>query len=182
MLHIVVPEMEFFNESTNEFFSIKEQKLSLEHSLVSISKWEAKWKKAFIGTPEKTREEILDYIRCMTITQNVNPLVYEALTSENIKAVCDYIDDPMTATKFNDSRKTSGRVKSKIVTSEEIYYQMIANNIPPEYQKWHINRLITLIRVCQIKGDKPKKMKKSEVAKQNAAINEARRKKMNSKG
>ncbi len=180
MLYITVPATELFDEASGEFISIKEQTLQLEHSLVSLSKWESKWNKSFLSKAEKTEEETIDYIKCMTITQNVKPEVYKCLTRSNMKEINDYISAPMTATSFFeiDEKKTN---KEKI-TSELIYYWMIALNIPFECQKWHLNRLLTLIRVCNVKNAPPKKVSKGEMINKYAAINAARRKKLNSKG
>lgn len=180
MLRITVPAAEYFDESRQMFIQKKEQTLQLEHSLVSLSKWEAKWKKAFLGKEEKTLEETLDYIRCMTITQNVDPEVYTRLTNANIKEINEYIGDPMTATTFR--KDNPGHPSRETITSELVYYWMIANNIPPEYQKWHLNRLLTLIRVCTIKNTPLKKRGKSEIMRQNAALNAARRKKLGTTG
>lgn len=179
MLLITVPGKELFDEATGEFFYIKEQILQLEHSLVSISKWESKWCKPFIHTTDKTYEEVIDYIKCMTITQNVNPLVYRCLTLDNVEEINKYINAPMTATTFSNY---NGRKNREIITSEILYYQMITLGIPFECQKWHLNRLITLIEVCSIKNQPPKKMSKNEIASRNAALNAARRKRLNSKG
>ena len=180
MLRITVPAAEYFDESRQMFIQKKEQTLQLEHSLVSLSKWEAKWKKAFLGKEEKTLEETLDYIRCMTITQNVDPEVYTRLTNANIKEINEYIGDPMTATTYR--KENPGHPSRETITSELVYYWMIANNIPPEYQKWHLNRLLTLIRVCTIKNTPTKKRGKSEIMRQNAALNAARRKKLGTTG
>lgn len=178
MLNIVVPDQEFFNEETQEFFTLKGQTLQLEHSLVSLSKWESKWNKPFLSKNEKTSKETIDYIRCMTITQNVKPYIYDMLTNENILDINKYIDSPMTATTFNVQNTPS----REIVTSEIIYYWMISLNIPLECQKWHLNRLLTLIRVCNLKNVPSKKMSKKEIMSRNAALNAARRKKLNTKG
>lgn len=180
MLQIVIPAREYWDELKQEFVNSKEQTLQLEHSLVSLSKWESKWCKPFISKEPKTTEETLDYVKCMTLTQNVKPEVYSRLTDENIKQINNYIDAPMTATTFSeDSNKKPNRER---VTSELVYYWMIANNIPPEYQKWHLNRLLTLIRVCNIKNQPPKKMSKRDIMSRNAALNAARRKQYNTKG
>ena len=168
-----------FNEKTGEFFNTKEQTLQLEHSLVSLSKWEAKWNKAFLTKEQKTPEQVLDYIRCMTITQNVDPNIYNALTDENIEAINKYIEAPMTATSFYDK---GGKKSNETVTSELIYYWMIALNVPMECQRWHLNRLLTLIRVCNIKNTPPKKMNKRDLMSRNAALNAARRSKLNTRG
>lgn len=180
MLVITIPATEMFDENKQEFFTLEEQKLQLEHSLVSLSKWESKWCKAFLTKNEKTIEETLDYIRCMTITQNVDPSVYSRLTRSNIEEINNYIAAPMTATTFNENGQKSNN--REIVTSELIYYWMIALNIPMECQKWHLNRLLTLIRVCNIKNTPPKKMSKRDIASRNASLNAARRKKLNTKG
>ena len=180
MLRITIPAAELWDEVNQEFVSTKEQTLQLEHSLVSLSKWESKWNKAFLGKQEKTNAETLDYVRCMTITQNVKPDVYRCLTSENINQINDYIDAPMTATHFSNEQQ--GGVNRETVTSELIYYWMIALNIPFECQKWHLNRLLTLIKVCNIKNTPPKKMSRQQIMSRNAALNAARRKQMNSRG
>lgn len=179
MLKITVPSVEMFDNKTQTFFSIEEQTLELEHSLVSISKWESKWCKSFISTNNKTAEEILDYIKCMTLNDNVDPNVYKCLTKSNITDIDNYIYAPMTATTFHDERP-SGR--KPIVTSELIYYWMIASNIPMECQLWHLNRLLTLIRVCSIKSGSSKKMSKKEIANKYASLNAARKQKLNTKG
>lgn len=181
MLQITIPaSVDLWDELNQEFVSMKEQTLQLEHSLVSLSKWESKWHKPFFSKTEKTLEETLDYIRCMTITPNIDSTVYLRLTPENIAQINGYIEDPMTAETFvSDNKKTPSR---EIITSEVIYYWMIANNIPFECQKWHINRLIALIRVCGERNAPPKKMSKKEIMSRNAALNAQRRAKLNSKG
>lgn len=180
MLRITIPAQELWDSDKQEFIYTKEQVLQLEHSLVSVSKWEAKWCKTFLSKKEKTYEETVDYIKCMTITQNVNPDVYNYLTEENMKEINNYISAPMTATWFSDER--TGSANNEQVTSELIYYWMIALNVPFECQKWHLNRLLTLIRVCNIKNKPPKKMSKSEIMSRNAALNAARRKQLGTKG
>lgn len=182
MLEIYVPDSETFDESTSEFHSIKGQTLQLEHSLLSISKWESKWHKPFIDNNDKTTEEILDYIKCMTLNKNVDPNLYYVLTEENVKAVNDYINDPMTATTINEVGKKRGSGNGERVTSELIYYWMIALNIPVEFQKWHLNRLMMLIRVCSIKNEPGKKMSKSEILRSNKALNASRRQRLGTKG
>ena len=180
MLTITVPAGELFNEQTREFIKTKEQTLQLEHSLVSLSKWESKWCKAFLSKNEKTLEETIDYIKCMTITQNVNPNVYNFLSKSNIEEINKYIDSPMTATTFYNDKQQGG--SKETITSELIYYWMISQNIPMECQKWHLNRLLTLIRVCNVKNTPPKKMSKRDTASRYATLNAARRKQLNSKG
>ena len=180
MLRITVPAAEFFDETSEEFVYKKAIELQLEHSLVSISKWESKWNKAFLGKQEKTNAELSDYIRCMTLTQNVDPEVYSRLSESNYADINAYIEAPMTATRFYEEKQTS---KGKdTVTSELIYYWMIACGIPVEFQKWHLNRLLTLIRVCDLKNNPPKKHSRRELLSRHAALNAARRKKYNSKG
>lgn len=180
MLTITIPATEEFNEITGEFITTREQALQLEHSLISISKWESKWCKAFLGKQEKTSEEIIDYVKCMTLNKSVSDDVYGCLTQANINAINDYIGAPMTATYF--STNETGKKNNEIITSELIYYWMIALQIPFECQKWHINRLLTLIRVCNIKNSPPKKMSKRDIMSRNAKLNAARRKQMNTKG
>ena len=180
MLKLTIPAVELWDEVKEEFvIAEKEQTLTLEHSLVSLSKWESKWCKPFLSKEDKTHEETIDYIKCMTITQNIDESIYDRLTSSNIEAVMDYISAPMTATTFSGQTKKGGR---EIVTSEIIYCSMIALNIPMECQKWHLNKLLTLIRVCDIKNTPPKKMSKREVINKYAELNAARKKQFNSSG
>lgn len=181
MLKLVIPETEYWDEEKNEFVYKKEQTLQLEHSLVSLSKWESKWNKAFLGKQEKTDEEIVDYIRCMTLTQNVDPEVYYRLTPKNYEEINAYIEAPMTATTITQDKQ---RAKNRdVVTSELIYYWMISYNIPVDIcQKWHLNRLLTLIQVCNVKNEPPKKRSKRELWSRQAAINAANRAKYGSKG
>lgn len=180
MLQITIPAVEQWDEEKQEFVNTKEQTLQLEHSLISLSKWESKWCKAFLTKEEKTFEETLDYIKCMTLTKNVDPNVYNYLTNKNVEEINSYIEAPMTATYFSQDK--SGRISREQVTAELIYYWMIAFNIPFECQKWHLNRLLTLIKVCDVKNTPPKKRSAKEIMSQNAALNAARRKKFNTKG
>jgi len=181
MLCITVPAVEKWDEVKEEFVIVeKAQQLCMEHSLVSLSKWESKWCKAFLNTKEKSDDEILDYIKCMTINKGVDDSVYERLSRHNIEDITQYIQAPMTATHFSQDR--SGKTSRETITSELIYYWMIALNIPFECQKWHINRLLTLIRVCNIKNQPPKKMSKRDIMSRNAALNAARRQQLNTKG
>ena len=181
MLTITIPATEAFDEMKGEFISVKEQTLQLEHSLISISKWESKWCKAFLGKQEKTPEEILDYVKCMTLNPNVSDDVYHCLTPENVKEINDYIAAPMTATCFNEDK--GGKSGRETVTAELIYYWMISLQIPFDpCQKWHLNRLLTLVRVCNVKNAPPKKMSKRDIMSRNAKLNAARRQQFNSKG
>lgn len=176
MLLITIPPVEIWDEQRQEFINFKGQCLRLEHSLVSLSKWESNWGKPFLTKKEKTYEETIDYIRCMTITQNVDSDAYRFITNENIRQVDSYINASMTATTFSAENK-QGRPSREQVTAELIYYWMIALNIPFECQKWHLNRLFTLIRACEIKNRPPKKRSKKDLLKHHAAVNAARRKK-----
>lgn len=180
MLKISIPDNEIWDEANQEFITIRGCELSLEHSLVSISKWEQKWCKAFLGKNEKTKEETIDYVRCMTLTPNVDPNVYIGLSRDIVKQINDYITAPMTATVFSE-QKTSGGNR-EVLTSEVIYCNMILLNVPFECQKWHLNRLLTLLKVCDIKSQPPKKMGKRELMNRNAALNAARRKQFGTKG
>ncbi len=180
MLRIVIPSAELWDEEHQEFIHTKEQTLQLEHSLVSLSKWESKWCKFFLTKQEKTIEETIDYIKCMTLTQNVDPKVYNYLTNENIEEINRYIEAPMTATTFSEEK--IGKANREQISSELIYYWMIALNIPFECQKWHLNRLLTLIRLCNIKNQPPKKRSRRDIMRSHAALNAANKKRFNTKG
>lgn len=185
MLQVTIPKKELWDNKKEEFVYFKGQTIALEHSLVAISKWESKWQKPFLTNNKKTTEELLDYIKCMTITQNVDPTCYLALSAKNVEDIVAYIDSPMTATTFSDKNEKSH--KKRIITSELIYYWMIEAGVPFECQKWHINRLLTLIQVCgaereaATKGNKPTKSK-GKLAADYAAMNAARKKALNTKG
>lgn len=179
MLQLDIPGGTLFDESRQQFIEIKGTTIQLEHSLVSISKWESKWHKPFLGTEEKTWEESIDYIRCMTITQNVNPAVYLNIDDKNVQKVYDYINDPMTATWFKDNNRKGNQ---GVVTAEIVYYWMIALEIPFECQRWHFNKLLTLIRVCNEKNNPKKKMSANDVRARNRSINQARKAKHHTHG
>ena len=184
MLTISFPEEERWDEDLQEFVYYKAQTVNLEHSLVSLSKWESKWNKPFLTKEPKTFEESVDYFKCMTITPNVDPNIWKRVTNEQIKQINEYIDAPMTATWFNEKEgmPKGGKKSNEQITSEIIYYWMIALQVPFECQKWHLNRLLTLIRVCNIKNTPPKKMSKSEIMSKNKALNAARRASLGTKG
>ena len=183
MLKITIPACsEQYDEVNNMFINdTKEQTLLLEHSLVSLSKWESKWHKPYLSKEPKTIDEFIDYVRCMTITQNVDPNVYTVLTimPDIIKKVSEYIEESMTATTFPKDNRPPNR---EIITAEIIYYWMISYNIPFECQKWHLSRLLTLINVCSIKNAPQKKMSNREILSKNRALNEARKRRLNTKG
>jgi hypothetical protein len=180
VLQIVIPEREWFEECTSTFTESKKETLQLEHSLISISKWESKICKPFLTKEDKTIEETIEYIKSMTITQNVNPRIYEHLPKEVFKQVEEYINAPMTATWFNEERNTPGN--REVITSEIIYYWMVALNIPMECQKWHLNRLLTLIRVCNIKNQPKKRRGRGEFLNDRRALNAARKEQLRTKG
>lgn len=181
MLKITIPSTEQWDEEREMFISTKSTELCLEHSLVSVSKWESKWHKPFIGNESITHEQLVDYVRCMTLTQNVNPEVYYAISEAQLFEINEYIKDPHTATWFAEdySKKKTNR---EVITAEIIYYWMIGLQIPFECQKWHLNKLLTLIRVCNEKNQPDNKMSQSEIMRRNREINEARRRAMNSRG
>ncbi len=179
MLTIIIPAVENYDEETNTFTMSKEQKIQLEHSLVSLSKWESRWCKPFLNKDEKTTIETIDYIKCMTITQNLDDKVYDKITTSNIREIHEYIDSKMTATTITQEK---GKPNREIITAEIIYHWMIALNIPFECQKWHLNRLLTLINVCNIKNAPPKKMGRKELVSRNASINAARKQALNTGG
>lgn len=180
MLEIKIPATDLWDEATQEFVYTKDRTLRLEHSLVSLAKWERKWCKAFLSKREKTNEEIRDYVRCMTIDKNVDPNIYNCLSSADSQAIKDYLEAPMTAIYFPKENKNT--INGETVTHELIYYWMITLNIPFECEKWHLTCLINLIRVCNLKNGSGKKMSKRDLLSRNAAVNATRRAKLNSNG
>jgi len=180
MYLVIVPQTELYDEITEEFANVKGEQFQIEHSLVSLSKWESKWRKPFISKEAKTREETMDYIRCMTVTRNIDDSVYDRISGKVLDEIGGYINSSMTATWFADD--PNAPKSREIITAEIIYHWMIALNIPMECQKWHLDRLLTLIKVCSIKNQPPKKRGKKEMLAQRRALNQSRRAKYNSKG
>lgn len=169
-----------FDEATCKRIKTKSTTLQLEHSLVSISKWESKWKVHYVNNDKITPEMSIDYVRCMTISQNVDPNVYNCLTEDNMKKIVEYINDPMTATTI---KKTNQPGSHGIITAEVVYAWMVLLRIPIDpFQKWHFNRLITLIRVVDDKNAPKKRMGKREAANQRRSLNAARRARSGSRG
>ena len=193
MLKITIPGQELYDPEKNLFHYTKGTTLVLEHSLVSLSKWEAKWKIPFLSlgqqrpgkNPEKqlTPEQFLDYVRCMTLTQNVDPEVYNYLTRDNLNDIMKYIEDPMTATTISKQQQKKGSNQGRVITSELIYAWMAILRIPYEVcQKWHLNRLLMLIQVTGLEQEPPKKMDPKNVLRQNKSLNAARRMRHHTKG
>lgn len=180
MLRIDIPEREFFDEETETFGRIRATTLYLEHSLISISKWEAKWHIEFFES-EKTLEQTMDYIACMILNREIDDKarILKFLTEENVKKINDYINDPMTATTIKDDGK---RGRTQKITSELIYCWMVQYQIPFECEKWHINRLIMLIRVISEENKPKKKMSRREIMAQNKALNAARKARLGTRG
>lgn len=179
MLTIVVPGVEMYDETKEEFVTVGDVSLELEHSLVSLSKWESFYGKPFLGK-DKSTEEVLGYIKFMVLTPDVPEDVFEKLTEENFNTIQEYLDSKMSATWFSDQ---PGAPQSReVITAELIYYWMIIFNIPFECQYWHLNRLFTLIRVCNNKQAKPKKMSRAEIMQRNRELNEQRKKQYKTEG
>lgn len=189
MIEIIIPEQhyELFDEEKEEFLppvDIKETRIQLEHSLISLKKWEQKHHKPFLGKTDKlSNDEFVDYIRCMTLSHGVDPKVYDWIPKEVIEEIADYIKDSMTATWFKESETVDAQKGSReIITAEIIYYWMIMLNIPIEFQKWHLNQLLTMIKVVNIKNSKQKKKDPKIAAQERAALNAKRRAECKSKG
>lgn len=180
MLTIKVLKNEFWDPKNEVFIEVPPTTLNLEHSLISISKWEAIWHIPFLGKEQKSEEQMRSYVECMTLNKGVDPNVYLGLNADNRKRINDYISNPMTASTFPPEKEQAG--KHETVTSELIYYWMVANFIPFECEKWHLNRLLTLIKTCSFKNAPPKKLGKNQLMRNNAALNAARRAKYHSHG
>lgn len=181
MLFLNIPMgPERWDEEKEEFVAPSTKTIQLEHSLISLSKWESKWHKPFLSKTPLTAEETLDYIRCMTLTKDVLPEVYDCITQTNIDKVLAYIYDPMTATTFGKGKEK--KTSRKVMTAEVIYFYMFSYNIPYECRTWHLNRLMTLIRVFKEENEPKKKRRGSDLASEYAARNRARRQALYGKG
>jgi len=179
VLKLLIPGDEVFDEENSEFVMRDSIVLELEHSLVSLSKWESTWEKPFLGNEKKTLKETIGYIEAMTLTPDVPPEVFSRLTNAHFEQVNKYIEAKMTATWFNDK---PGPASREIITTELIYYWMVTLNIPFECETWHLNRLFTLIKVCNQKNSPPKKMSRREVMERNRQLNAQRRAQLKTKG
>lgn len=180
MLRIIVPAADFFNESDGKFVDFKEVIVDLEHSLISVSKWESEFGKPFLARGERTTQEIYGYIRAMIVTSGVTPDVLQRLSAQNIEDIQRYIDSPQSATTFGSMPERRG--PGETITSELIYYWMVAFNIPFECQYWHLNRLFALVRICNIKNSKQPKMSRNELAQRNRDLNAQRRAQLGTSG
>lgn len=184
MLTITVPRREVYDKHNGIFYRVeKDTTLQLEHSLISLQKWESKWHKPFLGKGEKTFEETVDYIRCMCLTQNVKEDVFYCIPPNEMTRISEYIDDSMTATWFSEDKSRGPKGKKKeVITAEVIYYWMISLGVPSEYKKWHLNQLLTLIRVINVKNTPKPKRSKREILEEHARLNALRQAQFNTKG
>jgi len=180
MLTITISGLEFYDEITERFSTVGDLVVELEHSLFSLSKWESKYEKAFLGPGVKTTEEVLDYVKMMIVTPNLPPDSFSRFTKDHITQINDYIESKQSATTFGDIPQRVGR--SEIITSEVVYYWMTGFNIPFECQHWHLNRLFALIRIANLKSSNQKKMSRNDVASRNRQINEQRKAQLGTSG
>lgn len=180
MLTIVVGATDVYDEESGSFGAQGGMELQLEHSLVSLSKWESLHEKPFLGPNPKTPEEVFSYIECMLLDEKPRGEILHKLSKENMERINSYIDAKMSATWFSEQ---PGAPKTReVITSELIYYWMTVFNIPFECENWHLNRLFTLIRICNIKQAKPKKMSRAEIAQRNRELNAQRKAQLGTKG
>jgi hypothetical protein len=180
MLKLTIPGEEHFNEETETFETVGDVEIELEHSLVSLSKWESKYKRPFLSNDSKTAEETAYYIQAMIISPIYPYDSLLRLSQENINQINDYIESTESATTFGLMPERKG--KGEVITSELIYYWMVAFTIPFECECWHLNRLFSLIRICNIKNSKPKKMSRGEIARRNRELNDMRKAQLNTTG
>lgn len=183
MLKITVNGPEFYNQETEEFEYPQSFEVELEHSLASVSKWESIHEKPFLDNDAKTREERLSYVQCMSFSREISPEELLVLGSEEMDRIGAYIESKQTATRFAEMPKKPGPIK--IITAEVIYYWMVSFNIPFECEHWHLNRLLTLIRVCGSETAKHKPASKSEkrdAMKRMRELNEQRKAQLGTRG
>lgn len=176
MLELTVVQAENFDEENNMFVPAKSFVLQLEHSLFSLAKWESREEKPFLGNEKKSTDEVLRYIRDMLVTPGITDQELSLLSSDNLKSINDYINAKMTATTFSELQQRMSPLRKEIVTAEIMYHWMVALSIPFETQHWHLNRLITLVKVCNEKNKPAGKKRKMtrNMAAERAALNQQR--------
>lgn len=183
MLTITIPGEEYFDDEKQRFLTVNDTTLEFEHSLVSLSKWESEWEKPFLSTDNKSPEQVLDYItRCMLLTPNVPPEIFHKFTTEHYKQINEYIESKMSATWFADLPKPNGPRRKEVITAEIIYYWMDELKIDLDWEKRHLARLFTLIKVHNEKNQPEKKVDKRAIMERNRQLNEERLAKMGTKG
>jgi hypothetical protein len=180
MLEIKVGGQELFDEETETFFTDPVIELQLEHSLVSLSKWESKWETPFLDTSKKSTEQVLDYVIQMIVSPEPAPEVLPEIADEALLRINEYINAKMTATWIHEENSPAG--PQEIITAELIYYWMIMLGIPFECQYWHLNKLLMLIKVCNLKNAPKKKVGFAERAAMQRSLNDKRRAEYGSKG
>lgn len=180
MLKITIDEDEVFNEADSTFSNVGGVTLELEHSLISLSKWESQFQKPFLSPGVKTTEEVFGYLYAMVLTPGVGPDVLYRCTQQDIDKIQEYIDSSQSATTFGEMPGRRG--PGEVITSELIYYWMVAFNIPFECQYWHLNRLFALVRICNVKNSKPQKMSRHEIAQRNRELNAKRKAELGTAG
>lgn len=179
---LVIPKVNGWDSVNNEFVEIESETITIEHSLISLQRWESKWHIPYMSTEQKTPEQVIDYIQCMTMSKVKDPRIFMYIPEGIMQEIADYISNPMTATTFNDNLPGASKFRKEVITAEIIYYWMIALNIPESFKKWHLNQLLTLIKVCELKQEKPKKMPRNALVNRNRALNAARKARLNTHG
>ena len=182
MLTLIIEEDEFFDEANSSFVKMDKIVLELEHSLVSLSKWESRFCKPFLGNGEKTREETIAYIECMVLSGNFSMDIYNRLKPSHLDQINEYISSEQSATTFVDLQGSKAGSRNMIITSELIYYWMVSYTVPFECENWHLNRLFALLRICNVKSGNQKKMSKNEIATRNRELNAQRKAQLNTTG
>lgn len=183
MLRLLIEGRELFNDKTQEFITSEPIVLELEHSLISLSKWESKHHRPFLGAGEKTAEEIKSYIDCMIISDEQPENYHDQMTQKEYDAVNDYIGSPQSGTTFHNLAKTAGGNRGETISAELIYYWLTAFQIPFQpAENWHLNRLFNLLRIASLKNTKQKPMPKAEQAAMNRSLNERRLAELKTKG
>lgn len=184
MIQLEIEGSEFFNETKQEFYYTNPCVVMLEHSLLSVAKWESKWKKPFLSSRKDdvlTNAALYDYFRCMEVEPCIESMWPVSLSPSQYQKLLKYIDEEQTATKFYSYKKDK-TLSRQTITSELIYYWMASLNIPFECERWHLSRLLTLIHIASVKGQTGKKMTQKETMQMYAELNEKRKRQYNTRG
>lgn len=177
MLKLLIDSFDVWDDNSQEFITYDKKTICLEHSLLSVSKWESIYKKPFLNESEKSPQEVIDYFKCMLIDES-DSVYLNNISDKDVQKIQEYIEDPMTASWVSGD---TSRDRS-VITSELIYYWMVSAQIPFETERWHLNRLLMLIRIFGEKTNPSRKKSRAQIIEEQRRLNNERRAKLGTNG